>query len=212
MRRSQGSQSWLFFLIEFKIATCESQEPSKPAQAVYEALKKSLRVICFTKNDNNLIMWGHYSGNHTGLLIKFDTDLIKVNGETISSLLKKVYYTKKMKLPRNTFRKLPPSKQRETMKPITYRKYADWKYEDEYRAIIDYKTSKCKGYIDLSPRAVLEVVLGMNCSPETESQVKTLVNREEFNHVGLKKARIHKFKYQMEYVDVCARPTTRGLN
>ncbi len=187
---------------EFRIATCESSEVSKAAQAVYEHLKESLRVICFTRNDNNLIMWGHYSRNHTGLLIKFDTDLIRVNGETISSVLKKVCYRKKLKLPTNRFRKLPPSKQRETMKPIAYWKYADWKYEDEYRAIVNFDKSKYKRYIDLPSKAILEVVIGMNCSLETELQIIRLAKQEEFNHLKLKRATIHNFKYQMQYSDI----------
>jgi hypothetical protein len=184
---------------EFRIATCASPEASKAAQATYEHLKESLRVICFTNNENSLIMWGHYSRNHTGLLIKFDTNLIEVNGQTISSVLKKVRYRKKMKLPTNRFRILPPSKKREYMKPITYWKYAGWEYEDEYRAIIN---DNSKRYIDLPARAILEVVIGMNCSLETELEIKKLARRQEFNHLKLKRARIHKFIYQMEYIDI----------
>jgi hypothetical protein len=187
---------------EFRIAKCASPEISNAVNALYQYQKESYRVICFTKRYNNLIMWSHYSRNHTGLLIKFETDLIELNGKNITSALEEVHYDEEMiSIPYN-FLDLPRNEQEKIVKYNTYMKYADWKYEAEYRAIIKFDTSKGKRYIDLAPRAILEVVIGMNCSLETELKIIGLAKQEEFNHLKLKRATIHNFKYQMQYLDI----------
>lgn len=188
---------------EFRIAKCVSPIISGPVNALYAYQKESYRVICFTNKYNNLIMWSHYSRNHTGLLIKFETDLIEVNGKNITGALKEVDYKEEMiQIPSDFFQR-SINEREEIIKYNTYRKYIDWQYEGEYRAIIKFDESECKRYISIPARAILEVIIGMNCSLETELQVLRLAQQEEFKHLKLERATIHDFKYQMQYSEIC---------
>ena len=37
-----------------------------------DELQSKLRVVCFTEDGNNPLMWSHYGLNHTGVCLKFE--------------------------------------------------------------------------------------------------------------------------------------------
>lgn len=188
---------------EFKMAKCESEIISNGLKAVYEYQKKNYRVICFSANANNLILWSHYSKNHTGILVELETDLIILDGGSITESLESVKYKDEMISIPGNFLELTESEQENIIKLNTFRKFSDWKYENEYRAIIKVgKIEESKGYIEFPSAAILDVIIGMNCNLETELMVRDLLNREEFKHTSFRKAIPDEKKYQMRYFNI----------
>ncbi len=161
------------------------------------------RVICFSAAYNNLIMWSHYSKNHTGILIGFDTDLIIANEEQkLSEFVDNVEYLDTMiEIPAN-FMVLSAEEREKIVTKNTYRKYTDWKYEDEYRALVEFDHTENKRYVDIAPKAIFEVVLGWHCDLDTELTLKDILRRDEYYHVKLKRAFLDDRRYQMRYEDV----------
>lgn len=164
---------------EFKLAKSDDENINKAVNAVYKYQKESYRVVCLTAKDNNLILWSHYAKKHTGILIKFNTELITVNGVKLSERLEKVIYSNDMiKIPDN-FSTLGRDAQQEIIFKNTYRKFTDWIYEEEYRAIVDFDHAENKRYIELAPESILEVVLGMNCDLSTELSAQSILKNED---------------------------------
>ena len=188
---------------EFRIAKSRDEDINSAVEAAYDFQKKWYRVVCFTSIYNNLILWSHYSRNHTGILIKFDTSLIaaNVNGK-LSEYLEEVEYENDMiEIPSN-FLDLDTKNKEKILKKNTHRKYLDWRYEGEYRGILHFDYEENKRYIDLPPDSILEVVIGMNCNLETELDVKNILGSTEYSHVKLKRSFLHETKYEMKYVDI----------
>ncbi len=39
---------------------------------IYERMSASIGVLCLTETPNNLLMWAHYAGSHSGFVVEFD--------------------------------------------------------------------------------------------------------------------------------------------
>jgi hypothetical protein len=186
---------------EFRIAKNDNEIINKAVEAVYNFQREFYRVICFSSKYNNLILWSHYSINHTGILIKFDTDMIDANGnDKLTHYLQKVDYRDDMIVIPPNFLELSKKEQGKIIYKNTYTKYNDWIYEDEYRAIVSFDHAENKRYIDLNAGSILEVILGLNCDLETELSIIDILKRDEYKHVKFNRAVLHDRKYMMNYV------------
>ncbi len=188
---------------EFRIGKSNNNNINEAVDAIYNYQKKAYRVICFTYECNNLIMWNHYSKSHTGILLKFDTTLILVNeNKKLSDFLEEVDYRDDMiEIPDN-FLELDGQTKEKIINKNTYRKYTDWQYESEYRAIVAFDHIENKRYIDITPESILEVILGLNCDLDTELNIKGILKKDEYSHIKFKRAFINEKKYEMKYIDI----------
>jgi hypothetical protein len=188
---------------EFKLAKSSNEDINNAVEKLYDFQKKSYRVLCFSYEYNNLILWSHYSKNHTGILIKFDTDMIDANEtDKLTNYLHSVDYKNDMiEIPPN-FMELTPEKQIDIIDRNTFIKCSSWKYEGEYRALVKFDHMENKRYINLNADSILEVILGLNCDLETELSIMDILKKDEYKHVKLKRAILHDSKYEMKYVDI----------
>ena len=188
---------------EFRLAKCNDNNINYAVSELYEFQRKMYRVVCFSAAYNNLIMWSHYSKNHTGILIGFETDEIIVDGERkLSDFIDNVDYEDEMIDIPSDFMTLTPEEREKIVSKNTYRKYTDWKYEDEYRALVSFDHAENKRYLDIAPKAIFEVVLGWHSDLNTELTLKDILRRDEYYHVKLKRAFVDDRRYQMRYEEV----------
>ena len=188
---------------EFKMAQSDNNDINNAIDNIYRYQKEAYRVLCFTSECNNPILWGHYSKNHTGILVKFDTALILVNGNApLSTFLEPVEYKDDMITIPGDFMKLDRKTQMGIIQKNTFRKYTDWQYEKEDRGIVSFDHKENKRYLELAPESILEVVIGLNCDLETELTVKSILGEVEYRRVELKRSFLHETKYEMKYVDM----------
>lgn len=65
--------------------------------ALMEAMNKEIGIVSLTEKRDNLLMWAHYSSNHTGFVIEFDENHPffdqRKNEKEIRGHLKKVRYS-----------------------------------------------------------------------------------------------------------------------
>lgn len=121
-------------------------------------------LLCFSKNWNNPLLWGHYADKHRGLCLGFDIPdhhLIDVNyiDERIDGL--------------------PQQINESTMKHWISTKYIDWAYEDEARAFLNLN-DKCTEtglyFSDYNEEMKLrQVIIGCK-SIVTRRQIKGCLN------------------------------------
>lgn len=187
---------------EFRLAKCGDENVNRAFKVLYDFQKNAYRVVCLSANFNNLIMWSHYSKNHTGLLITFDTSQILVDGQKLSDHVQEVDYVEDMILVPDNFPAIGKAEQVSIIYKSTHKKYKDWKYEQEYRAIVNFDHAEKKRYIDIPPESIVEVVLGLHCDLETELNIKSILQGSEYRHVKLKRAFLDDRKYRMRYDNV----------
>lgn len=117
---------------------------------------KETKICCFSKKNDDLLMWAHYADSHRGICVAFDT--IKL-AESLSLLLLPVKYEKKY--PTVDYLNNP----QDTINQMVLSKADVWRYEKEYRFVAPY-CSKNKISFDL--RALKSVVIGCKCDRESE--------------------------------------------
>ncbi len=97
-------------------------------------LVNSQRVTCFTDSFENLPMWAHYAGNHSGVCLEFT---IEKNSETAWQYLADVKYVEEIPtlIPPIGFESAADSER--FMNSLFLTKQEKWKYESEQRLILD---------------------------------------------------------------------------
>lgn len=186
---------------EFLPQRAESERFQKALEALYEYQGKNYRILSFSKDSCNLIMWGHYGNNHKGILYKIDTKKIyeEIDGE---NPFQEVRYSKKR--PSIDLKELINGNERvlyTSLQSLVYTKYEGWSYEKEVRAIVKHDPSDDE-YFKISAKSIIEVILGMNASQELELSVQKILRQPEFKHIKLKKAKPDERKYSLHYEEI----------
>lgn len=97
-------------------------------------LKKYMKILSLSKNNNNMLMWGHYAKNHTGMVIGFNTNCMFFRQATEMKYSKKIPKLKNIIVEDLLLQKYETF---EEFKKIFVTKSYDWKYEEEYRCVFD---------------------------------------------------------------------------
>jgi hypothetical protein len=121
-----------------------------------ETLSKSNGLLCFSKNWQNPVLWGHYANKHRGISLGFDIPQV---------LPTKVDYVK-MRF------QSPLELDEAFMKKLLVTKFIHWAYEEEYRIYVSLEDER-EGlfYADFSDSLVLRQVIVGAQSQLTRSQI-----------------------------------------
>lgn len=145
--------------------------PKTQAIEVETKILPNVKVSCFTERGDNLLMWSHYSKNHTGICFEFDaknmiTFLSKTSEEAI--FLKVNYeHERKNYVFQSAKDPLPLIMWLKT-------KAIDWEYEKEIRLIF----LRCElDHINIPTNIVRRVLLGSKVSPKDEQRIVELCEK-----------------------------------
>jgi len=125
-------------------------------------------IFCMSESHDNLLMWSHYAGNHTGAVIKF-LSLPEVDSPLICA--EPVRYSSQ--IPRLEFSEIMNGKmQQHIIKIVTLSKSEVWSYEKEWRIIaaLRDKTQSCE-ILPYAPEEVGQVYLGCRISKEDAEEI-----------------------------------------
>jgi hypothetical protein len=168
-------------------------EDSKLQQNIAEDIDNMKRRSCLlsvSKTARNTVMWAHYTEKHKGGVIGFDFEYYFRNMEPVR-------YSKQR--PKLNIWDIGSSKEKYFKTLIT--KSSEWKYEKEYRQIVD--DSDLRGYeknglacikdfngkktwfLRLNPESIKEVIFGLYAEDGLKSAIKKLIERPELRHVKL---------------------------
>jgi hypothetical protein len=175
-------------------------------ELLYEHQKENYRILSLSQSECNVVMWGHYCNRHKGILYKIDTAKM-VSDDGVENPFVEVTYAKDRpkinpQALANAFSEKETKELETNLKLITYTKFEDWKYEREHRAIVKYDREEGYDYYNLSPDSILEVVLGMNSTWQTETLVRSVLQDRKFGHVKLKKAKLDRQRYSLVYYEL----------
>lgn len=152
------------------------KELNRMLDSLYDYQKENYRILSLSQSECNVVMWGHYCNRHKGILYKIDTNKIVPDGGIEGPFVEVKYEKDRPRLDlqalANALEKKETEELEASVRLITYTKFEDWKYEREYRAIVQYDQEEGSNYYNISPNSIMEVVLGMNSTWETETLIQ----------------------------------------
>lgn len=157
------------------------EEEEKESQ---ERFNKKFGIVSLTANENNFLMWSHYSASHTGFCVGFDTN--RLCHEAMGTL-KAVDYCEEFP----TFG-LFEDDIKSFMK-LTYTKSRVWEYENEYRILKDKMARKT---LVLPEDTFAQVILGCKMPQIVKFEVLDLIEKR-FPKVAVYDIRKHDTKFKL---------------
>ena len=159
--------------------------------------------ICFSKNENNNLMWSHYGDGHRGVLFEFD---FSKTPKYLDHLIKMRYLKKspEVKIKRHAI----------DAKDLKWNiKSNDWEYENEYRISFEMdvlnhgNTINEKGNqvelltFKLLPEMISRVILGLKIRPEKVEKITEVLRQDQYSNVRLQYSHKQLNSFSSVYLD-----------
>ncbi|MFT5581477.1 MAG: hypothetical protein ACI9G9_000728 [Psychromonas sp.] len=144
---------------------------------IYGNLRSSMRICCFSKNRDEILMWSHYADEHRGVCLEFEcgenTDFLgsifNVEYENNLTKIDNVELTKNGNLLINN----------ETNGKWVRRKLGTWKYEEEVRKILIDDHNSSNGLTRDFPGKLAALYFGIRASNEYIELIQNITSNEE---------------------------------
>jgi len=166
-----------------------------------DLVSKRMGLICFSEQENDILLWSHYTDGHKGMLLEFNSShqYFKLN-----SRFSKVKYTDT----RVAYDPLWPDGGSELdryAEEVLCTKNSVWAYENEWRSLfpLDWCHKKIipsgvLHFTDIPPDLVSRVVLGFRCPDELQKQVLE-VKKQRGLTFSVFRAFLHPNEFRVEY-------------
>lgn len=167
--------------------------------------QSDVRVYCFSKNKDNILMWSHYANGHKGICLCFKAEQ---KGNANFLVLDSNQYTL---FPVNYQEDIPKqvnmlsNYKLEDLAAFALTKHFNWEYEDEYRLIL-WPEEFNGTFTKVFRKKDLEgIIFGLNTSIEDMISIHSLVKKEyleEGHVVNFYKAREVPNKYAIDFIKI----------
>ena len=165
------------------------------------------RILCLSKNKNNILMWSHYAQYHQGAVLGFDfkeecfhSEISRVTYDSKSNLIDNLvrqgislianYIKNHPSGPESALNQLDALMKEDdflnkviwfaikNLSPSFFIKKHIWNYEEEYR-VVRFSEEANNHLLTFSSNAVKEIVFGINmCKSEKESVIQLISTRK----------------------------------
>ena len=175
---------------------------SKSAEETAGEIRRILSdisIFCMSETHDNLLMWSHYAGNHSGAVVNF-LSLREVHSPLM--MAQPVRYSKDM--PRLKFVSLMDLEgaKRDVLETITLSKSDAWAYEKEWRVVTTIR-DKSANYeiIPYAREEVGAVYLGCNMSKSDRKEIVD-ITRRRFPQAKIYQAEKHPHEFALMFAEV----------
>lgn len=144
----------------------------------------SFGICCFSKKEDDILLWSHYGDSHKGVCIKFDI----LKDTVFFSNLAPVKYDKNYPV----FNHIKDPNATKTVLMLT--KSESWAYEEEFRVIKFEKT----GGIKIAKIAIVEITFGCRCEQNYIDNIISLTKKLKYNLI-YRKAKINKSGFILDF-------------
>lgn len=180
-------------------AFSEGESEQTIFQKVADELENKIGIFCASRNNDSLLMWGHYSNSHKGYCIGYDkkvlVDYLKEKYHQKVQVRKVVYETD-----------IPILNYSHIQKPLAvevfankrfFTKYKDWEYECEIRIII---TDLANTVVKIPSECYSEIILGYNITKPDEKTLK-IICEKLYPKIKIKKAKLNSKYFKLDIQD-----------
>ena len=165
-----------------------------------KSVEDRLGIYCMAKHYNNTLLWGHYANSHKGFCICYNKEkLIKYIESKFANnaMFKDVDYSEEIpKLDLGKIEFMPTHQNNNISEYSSLRfstKHTDWKYENEYRILIDGFKNKA---LTIPENLIEGVIFGINMLDDHKVEIASVVN--EYSNVKMFQAAKNKSKFEIE--------------
>jgi len=184
--------------IEIVIQSGEHRNKEKVADQakewgmILEKQSNTLGILCLSKTPSDILMWSHYATNHMGYCLEFS-----------SEILAKSYYCSEVVYKKNypTFSDFARADLDEIAKIFTLTKSKHWKYEKEYRLIVQLNEGQDKPedrIFQYTPTALIGVIFGCQMPEKDKLTIRQILKDKQ---VGYKQAEKSPHSYSIKISD-----------
>ena len=184
------------FEVNLKKYLNEYRDWRKAIHKIIEDEMQKFVICCFTKTNNNLLMWAHYANNHKGFCVEYDLsnkDILK----ELEYIIFPVSYSLNRK---DTFDNLKLYCEEcsgevcwNLYRDVILRKSYHWLYENEFRLIMNSKSSKSIKFYPIKA-----IYFGCNM---IEDDKKDIYFKLKDKSIKFYQANISKDKYEIDFND-----------
>ncbi len=138
---------------------------------------QNVGVLCLSEVRDSILMWGHYTHNHRGFVVGFDSDhpffCSRRSSEDEFGFLRRVDYSSRR----------PEVMLTDTESPVWFStKSEQWSYEKEWRVVrlLSEAQHRIDGspfpicLFEFAPDAVLEIIVGLRSTPSLTTEIRSL--------------------------------------
>lgn len=152
-----------------------------------ESVINSSGVCCFSRINNQILMWSHYACKHTGVCLKFD---ICQDYDYFTPMGIVTYDSKFLNYNCIT----------ESYRIIDHvcRKSMDWEYEQEVRVIKMHGV----GIHVFKKESLSEIIFGCCCPSQKRAEIKEIVQKGKYPNVIFKETKIREGEYALDIVTI----------
>jgi len=156
------------------------------------------RLFCASKTVHSILMWSHYSKNHEGGVVEFET--AQPAFPDLEKLLGTVSYAKEK--PSFTARLNNVSGAVEELMAVVRTKSEEWSYEQEVRAAIPVEACVGGQFFPFSPLAIRRVYLGARMPDAMRKTIIGHLATEELAHTGIVQAQLSPDHYRLDFEEL----------
>jgi hypothetical protein len=148
------------------------------APKIDQALNQSVGVLCLSEVRDSLLMWGHYTDNHRGFVVGFDSEHSffskRKTGTDELGFLRQVQYQGQR----------PAAVLTDTSSLVWFQtKSEEWAYEKEWRIIRSLREARSRIEVgvfpvflfEFPPDAVLQIVVGLRATSSLLREIQDLI-------------------------------------
>ncbi len=160
------------------------EEIKKFSRQTIRSRIESYGVCCFSKKENNLLLWSHYADKHSGVCLKFDVNRDKdffYNPYEVQYPAKYPVFNYFRKTDRTLEGKISGLAQH-----LLATKSKDWEYEEEVRVVRDGLDGAYRGLIDIRKDALVEVIFGYKTTDLNINLVKNILRENDYSVLTFK--------------------------
>ena len=158
-------------------------------------IKSSLKITCFSECNDSLLMWSHYASNHTGVCLEYNFKALD-----ISDLRKRLMYP--VLYSTSIFTGAQQILNRDNLSAFlavvaALHKNSCWKYEKEWRLIVDGGTMPDEVSWRMPP--VQRIFLGSRINKDDSEKILEIART---HNIPVLKATLLDTKYKLRYKPV----------
>jgi Protein of unknown function (DUF2971) len=150
------------------------------APSIDAILNKNVGIMCLSEVPDSILMWGHYTDDHRGFVLGFDSDheffSRRRSQQDEFGFLRRVNYQKER----------PKVVLSDTSSPVWFNtKSEQWAYEKEWRILRVLSGADCRKngtsfpicLFEFPEDAVLEIIIGLRSPPPLIQQLESIIRK-----------------------------------
>lgn len=170
-----------------------------------DALIRTLRAVCFSGSNDNLLLWAHYAANHAGLCLEYRFEPKDFREQcfpvTYSSRQPVLATVERYPLGHPSQGSLKVRVGGAARAFLT--KSLEWSYEEEHRVLRIAEDREAAGERKPLPGTLNAIYLGLRATQETQKRVIEVV--ADRRHIALYRARLADGEFKLRFEKVGGR-------